>query len=137
MAALELIRVTYAAGKRKLPASPPLMFVPRRWRPFVVGQGGVDRAAYELCAFSELRERLRAGDVWVAGSRRYRAFGDYLLPRATYEALKASGPLPLVVAPRFEDHLRSAPPAFGMRLSRWRRSPTLASCRTFAWTRPG
>ena len=105
MAALELIRVTYAAGKRKLPASPPLRFVPRRWRPFVVGQGGVDRAAYELCAFSELRERLRAGDVWVAGSRRYRAFGDYLLPRATYEALKASGPLPLVVAPRFENHL--------------------------------
>jgi TnpA family transposase len=105
MATLELIRVTYAAGKRKLPASPPLRFVPRRWRPFVVSRGGVDRAAYELCAFSELRERLRAGDVWVAGSRRYRAFDDYLLPRPTFEALKAAGPLPLAVAPRFEDHL--------------------------------
>jgi TnpA family transposase len=105
MAALELIRATYAAGKRKLPASPPLRFVPRRWRPFVVSRGGVDRAAYELCAFSELRERLRAGDVWVAGSRRYRAFDDYLLPRPTFEALKAAGPLPLAVAPRFEDHL--------------------------------
>ncbi len=105
MAALELIRATYAAGKRKLPTSPPLRFVPRRWRPFVVGRGGVDRAAYELCAFSELRERLRAGDVWVAGSRRYRAFDDYLLPRPTFEALKAAGPLPLAVAPRFEDHL--------------------------------
>jgi TnpA family transposase len=105
MAALALIRATYAAGKRKLPASPPLRFVPRRWRPFVVSQGAIDRAAYELCAFSELRERLRAGDVWVAGSRRYRAFDDYLLPRPTFEALKAAGPLPLAVAPRFEDHL--------------------------------
>ena len=105
MAALEVIRATYDAGKRKLPTSPPLRFVPRRWRPFVVGRGGVDRAAYELCAFSELRERLRAGDVWVAGSRRYRAFDDYLLPRPTFEALKAAGPLPLAVAPRFEDHL--------------------------------
>ena len=36
MAALALIRATYAAGKSKLPASPPLRFVPRRWRPFVV-----------------------------------------------------------------------------------------------------
>ncbi|MBP6797727.1 MAG: Tn3 family transposase [Luteimonas sp.] len=105
MAALELIHATYAAGKRKLPASPPLRFVPRRWRPFVISQGAVDRAAYELCAFSELRERLRAGDIWVAGSRRYRAFDDYLLPKPTFEALKTAGPLPLAVAPRFEDHM--------------------------------
>ena len=103
--ALALIRVTYTAGRRKLPASPPLRFVPRRWRNFVITPNGVDRAAYELCAFSELRERLRAGDVWVAGSRRYRAFDDYLLPQPTFEALQASGPLPLAVAERFEDHL--------------------------------
>lgn len=105
MVALDLIRTTYRDGKRKLPAAPPLRFVPRRWRAFVVDQGRVDRAAYELCAFSELRDRLRAGDVWVAGSRRYRAFDDDLLPRPTFAALKAAGPLPLAVAPRFEDHL--------------------------------
>ena len=105
MAALELIHATYAAGKRKLPPLPPLRFVPRRWRPFVVRQGAVDRAAYELCAFSELRERLRAGDVWVAGARRYRAFDDNLLPRPAFEALRAAGPLPLAVALRFGDHL--------------------------------
>lgn len=105
MAALDLIRDTHAGGKRKLPDAPPLKFVPRSWRPFVLKAGGVDRAAYELCAFSELRERLRAGDIWVAGSRRYRAFDDYLLPRATFEALKAAGPLPLAIETRFEDHL--------------------------------
>ena len=105
MAALDTIRATYAAGKRKLPTSPPLRFVPRRWRPFVAKEDGVDRAGYELCAFSELRERLRAGDVWVAGSRRYRAFDDYLLPKPTFEAMRAAGPLPLAVAERFEDHL--------------------------------
>jgi TnpA family transposase len=105
MAALGLIRDTYAAGRRKLPASPPLRFVPRRWRPFVTKGDGVDRAGYELCAFSELRDRLRAGDVWVAGSKRYRAFDDYLLPRPAFEAMRAAGPLPLAVAERFEDHL--------------------------------
>ena len=105
MAALDLIRDTYAAGKRKLPALPPLKFVPRRWRPFVVKKDGIDRAAYELCAFSELRERLRAGDVWVAVSKRYRAFDDYLLPKPIFEAMRAAGPLPLSVAEKFEDHL--------------------------------
>ncbi|MBV8578759.1 MAG: Tn3 family transposase [Acetobacteraceae bacterium] len=71
----------------------------------MTGRGGIDRAAYELCAFSELRERLRAGDMWVQGSRRYRSFDDYLLPQPTFEALKGSGSLPLAVATRFEDHL--------------------------------
>jgi hypothetical protein len=45
LAALDLIRTTYATGKRKLPRSPPLRFVPRRWRPFVVLKGEVDRPA--------------------------------------------------------------------------------------------
>ena len=33
-------------------------------------------AAYELCCFAELRDRLRAGDICVAGSRQYRAVED-------------------------------------------------------------
>ncbi|UHC17847.1 Tn3 family transposase [Methylobacterium currus] len=90
---------------KQRPAAPLRRFVPRRWGTFVIDQGRVDRAAYELCAFSELRDRLRAGDVWVAGSRRYRALDDDLLPRPAFEALRSAGPLPLAVAPRFEDHL--------------------------------
>jgi TnpA family transposase len=104
MAALEVIRATYQGRKRKLPADAPLRFVPRRWRPHVV-KDGVSRAGYELCAFSCLNERLHAGDVWVAGSTRFRAFDDYLLPRPTFEAIRASGPLPLAVPERFEDHV--------------------------------
>jgi TnpA family transposase len=104
MAALEVIHATYQGRKRKLPADAPLRFVPRRWRPHVV-KDGVSRAGYELCAFSCLNERLHAGDVWVAGSTRFRAFDDYLLPRPTFEAIRASGPLPLAVPERFEDHV--------------------------------
>lgn len=61
MAALDLIHTTYRDGKRKLPTAPPLRFVPQRWRAFVLDQRRVDRAAYELCAFSGLRDRFRAG----------------------------------------------------------------------------
>ena len=33
-----------------------------------------------------LNERLRSGDVTVAGSRRWTDFEDYLIPKATWEA---------------------------------------------------
>jgi hypothetical protein len=34
---------------------------------------------YELCVLSELRDRLRAGDVWVADSRQYRSVEERLI----------------------------------------------------------
>jgi hypothetical protein len=76
---------------------PPLRFVPPSWRPFVLRDGVVVRAAYELCVLTQLRERLRAGDIWVAASRQYRAFDSYLLPPATFDAMRARGPLPLAI----------------------------------------
>jgi len=33
-----------------------------------------------------LRDRLRAGDVWLEGSRAFRAFDDFLLPPAAFAA---------------------------------------------------
>ena len=57
-----------------LPKSAPISFVRERWARHVLRGGGIDRRYYELCVLSELRNRLRAGDVWVVGSRRYRSF---------------------------------------------------------------
>jgi TnpA family transposase len=83
------------------------------WRPFVVDTGGkVDRRAWEVCVLSELRDRLRAGDVWVRGSRRYRNFEDYLLPKPTFVALRAGGPLPVGVKEDVERHLSARRDAF-------------------------
>src|SRR3546814_2768333 len=94
LSALAIIAELYRTGKRRLPDRVPLRFVPSAWRPFILRDGIVDRAAYELCALSQLRERLRAGDIWVAGSRQFRAFDSYLIPPATYAALREKGPLP-------------------------------------------
>src|SRR6202049_1948328 len=52
---------------------------------------------YELCALSTLRDRLRAGDVWVAGSRQYRAFDEYLLPQPAWRELRETQPVPVAV----------------------------------------
>lgn len=42
---------------------------------------GLDRRYYELCVMSELKNSLRAGDVWIEGSRQFKDFDEYLLPQ--------------------------------------------------------
>ena len=71
--AIEIMRVFYAGSRRSLPKNMPSGFIRRGWRPAVFRDNGVDVATYELCLFAELRDRLRAGDIWVVGSRQYRA----------------------------------------------------------------
>jgi len=95
--ALGLISEMYHLGKRTLPTKLPTAFIRRAWRSFVFRDGEIDRRAYELCAFFELRSRLRAGDVWVDRSRQYQDFENYLIPKPTFEILKAEGPLPVEV----------------------------------------
>ncbi len=94
---LELLRELNASGKRTLPDVVPSSFVKPRWRPYVFKKAeSVDRHYYELCALSELRDRLRAGDVWVRGSRQYRDFETYLIPKITFAEMKKES-LPLDV----------------------------------------
>ena len=59
-------------------------------------------AAHELCVLTKLRNRLRAGDSWVAASREYRAFESYILPPATFDARRARGSLPLAIDTDFD-----------------------------------
>ncbi len=103
--AIAVIREMYRRGKRTLSANPPTAFVRRAWRSFVFEDGAIDRKAYELCALSALRDRLRAGDVWVDGSRQYQDFESYLIPKPTFEILKSEGPLPLNIETDIDRYL--------------------------------
>lgn len=71
----------------------------------VVTKDGVDRRAYEVCLFEELRGRLRAGDVWVEGSRQYRAVEDQLISKALFIAMREAGPLPVSVPDTAREYL--------------------------------
>jgi TnpA family transposase len=77
LAAVELLRTT---GTREFAKRPPASFLPPKWRKLVFASGVADRRLYETAVLATLRDRLRGSDVWVAGSRDYRAFEDYLLP---------------------------------------------------------
>ena len=103
LAALDLVRELHAIGAKKLPPHPPTSFLRPVWRKVVKTEVGIDRRAYEVAVMMALRERLQSGDVWVEGSRAFRAFDDFLLPRDAFENRRKIGEFGLAVADRFED----------------------------------
>lgn len=85
--AIALLRDQNRTGKRKLPDDPPMPFAAKHWPSLIVQDGKPQRRVYETAVVSTLRERLRAGDVWVDGSREYRRFDSYLKPRDKAETI--------------------------------------------------
>jgi TnpA family transposase len=103
--AVEALCTMYATDRRTLAKDAPVSFLQRRWRPVVIPTGkDLDRRAYEVAVLAHLRDRLRAGDVWVEGARAYRRFTDFLLPRPAFEEARASGALGLAVPVSWPDY---------------------------------
>jgi len=102
LGAVEALRKMNEAASPKLPKSAPTGFIRERWARYVMPGGALDRRYYELCVLSELCSRLRAGDVWVVGSRRYRSFEERLISREVLQELLQSGTPPVAVDPDFE-----------------------------------
>lgn len=61
----------------------------------------MDRRTWESATLLALRDRLRAGDIWVEGSRQWRAVEDQLIPPPMREA----GPLPVAAPASAAAHL--------------------------------
>jgi len=103
--AVEVLRDMNEAGTLKLPKSAPTGFIRERWARYVMSGGEINRRYYEFCVLSELCSRLRAGDVWVVGSRRYRSFEEHLISREAQQELLQNGTLPVAVDPDFESFI--------------------------------
>jgi TnpA family transposase len=103
LAALDVVRELHVSGAKKLSPNPRTDFLRPAWRKVVKTDAGTDRRAYEVAVMMALRERLRSGDVWVEGSRAFRAFDDFLLPRDAFENRRKADELRLAVSNRFED----------------------------------
>jgi hypothetical protein len=91
LAAVELLRAMDRDGTRVLPKRPPSSFLPPQWRKLIFANNVADRRLYETAVLATLRERLGGSNIWVAGSRDYRAFEDYLLPAEAGRDIGADG----------------------------------------------
>ncbi len=86
-----------ASGRRRFSTAVSLGFVRATWRRRI-DPTALDRRTFEFCVLAELRDRLRAGDMWIEGSRRYRAVEQQLIPAAVLAAMRETGPLPVPIA---------------------------------------
>jgi TnpA family transposase len=89
--AVETIRTLDAAPTpRPVPKETSLAIVTDPWRPYIREAGGaLSRRYYELCTLWQLRSALRAGDIWVAHSRRYADPATYLIPTTAWPHRRA------------------------------------------------
>ncbi len=86
LAAVELLKDLYESDRQSLPAKVPTGFLRDAWRKYLKHTTRPYRRAYEVAVMIHLRERLRAGDVWVKGARTYRAFNDFLMTEPVFQA---------------------------------------------------
>jgi hypothetical protein len=86
--AVSIMRDLHFGRLRKLPEDAPMGFIRQGWRR-TIANTTPDRRTYELCVLVELRDRLRAGAMWVEGSRRYRAVEQQLIPGPVFAAMRA------------------------------------------------
>ena len=80
--AIALLKELNAGERRRLPDDAPMPFASKAWKNLVKPpRAPINRRLYETAVIATLRDRLRAGDVWIDGSRAYRRFDDYLIPQ--------------------------------------------------------
>ncbi|WP_175623507.1 Tn3 family transposase [Chryseobacterium schmidteae] len=95
----------YEGKIKRLPEKLPSSFIRKRWEELVFTENGIDRKFYELCIFSELKNHLRSGDLWVQGSRQYKDFEDYLIPADRFTEMRDQNGVPLDVTLNVEEFL--------------------------------
>jgi hypothetical protein len=93
LTAIELLRQLNRDDRRALPAKVPVGHLKEKVRKLIAADGKRNRRLWEIATLAVLRDRLRAGDIWVEGSRAFRALEAQIMPRPAFEARKQAGDL--------------------------------------------
>ncbi len=121
--ALKLIKEMNETGARKMPPNAPMGFITNRWDKFIFEPGGqINRHYYEMAVLTELRNRTRAGDIAVKGSRNYRNFDEYLVSKEGWIKAKETSNTQLAVSTDYNYYLRERSESLNNRLERLSRN---------------
>jgi TnpA family transposase len=91
LAALRLLRRLDAGKIEDLPKSAPCHFVPAAWRPALYrDDGALDRRVWVIALSQAVRDALRAGDVYLPGSRHHVSFWNLVYDEQRWAAERKS-----------------------------------------------
>lgn len=92
-------------SKRKVPVNAPTKFISNRWNKCLYNKdGSINRRYYEIATLTELKNKIRSGDVSVEGSKNFKDFEDYLIPHNEWYIAKQSG-TKLAVSLNIEEYI--------------------------------
>ena len=83
--AVDLQRELNGTNKRKLPEDAPLGFIKRSLRPLVEENGEVSKRAWECALLLSIRDEIRAGNIYIQGSKRFGRFDDFFMADAQWQ----------------------------------------------------
>ena len=79
---IEIIKSLNESGKRKVSDNSPVDFISKLLKNHVFEKdGSINRHYYEMAILTELRDRVKSGDISISGSKQYKYFEDYLLSK--------------------------------------------------------
>ena len=82
---IEILKDLNNKGKRKVPENAPVNFISKRWKTHVIEEdGSINRRYYEMAILTEIRDRVKAGDISIDGSKQYKDFDDYLISKSNW-----------------------------------------------------
>lgn len=91
---IKIIKSLNESGKRKVPDNSPVDFISKRWKNHIFeNDGSINRHYYEMAVLTELRDRVKAGDISISGSKQYKDFEDYLLSKDEWISSKENNKL--------------------------------------------
>lgn len=103
--AVGLIRALNETGRRAIPEHAPIDFIPVRWSKYLYNTDGtINRPYYEMAVLTELRNKIRSGDVSVEGSRNHRSFDEYITSKEEWEVVQETNKL--AVSTSVEEYLK-------------------------------
>jgi len=90
--AIKILNNMNENGNRKVPEDAPTDFISNRWNKCLFEKdGSINRHYYEIATLSELKNRIRSGDVSVEGSKNFKDFEEYLIPHEEWNTVKKIG----------------------------------------------
>lgn len=106
-----VMQMKAAGNGRRRSTNPPwvknaLALVDKRWsKEVVAADGSVDHRMLELFIIVELKNRIAANEIWIKGSRTYRALDEDMISQQTYAIIKAEARIPVAIPVDVEIYL--------------------------------